>query len=252
MPEEPLVYIIILHWIHLTDTIECLESIANINYKNLKVVLINNDIDDFPKETERQYSNLEIINNRRNLGFAEANNQGIKKAISENADYVLILNNDTIVEKDFLWPLICFCKENPKSVVSPILFKYKSDKIENMGGKISFGLGICKLIKKKRSHPPDYLSGACFMTTKQAFQKIGFFDEDYFAFAEDLDWSFRARSKGYQLKIVHNSTVWHKHSVSTTIGKGWGPVKSYYIARNTILFAKKNLKGLRKWLWIIS
>lgn len=54
MPEEPLVYIIILHWIHLTDTIECLESIAGINYKNLKVVLINNDIDDFPKETERK------------------------------------------------------------------------------------------------------------------------------------------------------------------------------------------------------
>ncbi|MFA5088831.1 MAG: glycosyltransferase family 2 protein [Candidatus Omnitrophota bacterium] len=252
MTESPLVYIIILNWKNIPDTVECLDSLSQISYPRYEIILVNNDTDPFPLAVQGRYPHLMTINNGNNLGFTGGNNVGIEMALDKKADYVLILNNDTIVDPAFLDPLIDFSAKHSKTILSSAIYLYNSDQIENYGGKLLGGLGLGQRIKKQSSTDPDYLSGACLFAKAEYFKDIGLFDKDYFAYFEDADWCLRARRKGYGLKIIYESKIWHKHSASTKIGRGWGPAKSYYMARNSILFGKKNLKGIRKWGWFLG
>lgn len=252
MKRNKLVYFVILHWNNLSDILEFLCSVKKINYSNFKVIIINNDENDIPGFIVEQHANIKVINNKKNIGFAKGCNQGIVKAIEDKADYVLLINGDTIVDKNFLQPLLTYCSKYNKTVVSPEIYLYNSDQIDNFGGKLIFWIGISKLIKSKKSNSPDYLSGSCLLAKTEYFVDVGLFDENYFAYFEDVDWSLRARRKGYKLKIVQDSKIWHKSSTSTRTGKGWGPFKFFLLARNNIYFARKNFEGIKKLFWITA
>lgn len=252
MNRNKLVYFVILHWNNLPDILELLCSVKRINYSNYAVIIINNDEKKIPDFVIKQYANITVIDNKKNMGFARGCNQGIAKAIEDKADYVLLINGDTMVDKNFLQPLLTCCSNDNKTVASPAIYLYNSDKIDNFGGKLIYWLGITKLIKSSESSSPDYLSGSCLLAKTEHFVDVGLFDENYFAYFEDVDWSLRARRKGYKLKIIQDSIVWHKSSTSTKEGKGWGPLKFFLLARNNIYFARKNLEGIKKFFWIIT
>jgi GT2 family glycosyltransferase len=122
----PKVFIIILHWNNLTDTLECLESLQKIDYPNYQVVVIDNGSEKKFKVLIRQPADkIKIIYNQENLGFAGGNNVGIKYALNEGADYVLLLNDDTITAPDFLNKLIEAAESDKKiSLAGPKIYFY--------------------------------------------------------------------------------------------------------------------------------
>lgn len=252
MSTERLIYFIIINWNNLPDTLKCLQTIKENCYKNYKIILINNSPQEEGVESLKTFDKLEVINNKTNVGFAKANNQGIQRAIADKADYVLILNNDTTVDKYFLPPLISACEDNPKTIVSPSIYLYNSVNIDSYGGRLIYWAGIARLIKRPVSKPPDYLSGACLLCKTDYFSDIGLFNDDFFCYYEDMDWALRAQKKGYNLRIVYPSKIWHKSSASTKTKKGWGPIKFYYMARNNLLLADKNFMGYKKFFWILA
>ncbi|MFH1187718.1 MAG: glycosyltransferase family 2 protein [bacterium] len=249
------IYIIILNWNNIDDTIECLNSLRKIENaeNNFKIVIVDNASKN--QEIKKIFSDMKLFANKENRGFAAGNNTAISYCLKQDdCGYIMLLNNDTAVEQNFIDPLLDYLDKNPKSIVSPkILYYSKPDIIQTMGGKF-FIWGVAHVAKNKKTNnfckiiKPDALSGACIIAPKEVFKDAGLFDENYFSYLEDADWSLAARQKKYELAVIPESIIYHKHSQST---KG-SFLKTYLISRNNIYFAKKHFKGFKKYLFILS
>ena len=190
-----------------------------------------------------------LIKNKDNYGFAGGNNIGIKFALSVlNSDYVLLLNNDTVVDKMFLDELVKVAeRKDSVGVVGPIIYFYDTPTvIQHTGGKINMWTGRRKHViqidnnKSMNIIEVDFVSGACLLVKKKVVEKVGLLDEEYFAYVEDVDWCFRIKQRGYTILSTPRSVIWHKVSMSTG-GKDNATVL-YYILRNNLLFIRKNAK----------
>lgn len=259
----PRVFIIILNWNGLQDTLECLSSLKKIDYKNYKIIVVDNGSKDRQADKiKAAFPSIIAIRNKTNKGYSEANNQGITLALKKNADYVLLLNNDTVVIKNFLSKLVYTAEKNKKvGIASPKILYYKSDLIWSMGGNISYTTGISVMIGKKRKSSeytkllkPGFITGCCMLIKKEVVNKIGLLDAGYFAYYEDADYSFQARSAGFDLLVVPESIIRHKKSASVGIrgSDKITPVQSYLWARNGIIFGKKRLTGINKSIFILN
>lgn len=256
MKQNPKVFIVIVNWNGLKDTRECLISLIKLDYENFNVVLVDNaSNNDELSILFKEFPFIIPIRNKINVGFTGGTNIGIKYSLEKKADYVLILNNDTIVQQSFLTKLVFFMEKNEKYVaISPLILYPKNDKIWSAGGKL-YKFGIVRMIDKGKLYinhnsniEPDFLSGCCIMMRGNLIDSIGLFDNDYFAYYEDIDWSFRAKRIGYKIKVLRDSIIYHKKSSSAGIsGKDkLTPLQAYYYSRNGLIFCKKNLKGLNK------
>jgi hypothetical protein len=261
--KKPLVYIIIANWNGLDDTVECLESLKKITYPNYKVVVIDNGSKDKQAESiKRKFPYVHLIKNSKNTGFVVANNQGIEYAQKNKADYYLLLNNDTVVKPNFLTVLVNKAEKDAKiGLLSPKILYYKSNKIWSMGGTVSYPTGISIMIGKGKDSnryqkiiEPDFLTGCAMLIKKEVVNKIGLLDPTYFAYYEDTDYSYRTRSAGYKVQTIPQSVIWHKKSASAGI-KGSNkmtPFQAYFIGRNAVIFAKKNLSFPLKQIYLAS
>jgi len=256
------VSIIILNYNGVKDTIECLESLKKIDYPNYEIIVIDNG--SFKEEAQilEEYTNkniiknIIIIRNKENLGFTGGNNVGIKIALERNSDYILFLNNDTVVERYFLKEMVEVASLNQEVIlVGATIFDYFSHKPTFSGGKIDKKLKI--LIWKntpqenKKYFFSDIISGACFLIkTKDLIKNSLFFDESLFLYGEEIDLCWRVNKLGYKIAIASRAKVYHKEGKS--LGKGLNYLKVYYITRNRILLAKKFLKGYNYFLfWVL-
>lgn len=249
--EYPKVTILILNWNGKEDTIECLESLRHINYPNYDILLVDNgSIDGSVKCFRETYPDLEIIENGENLGFAEGNNVGIRKAMDNGKDYMLLLNNDTVVDCGFLGELVEVAESDSKiGIVGPKIYYYdyngRKDVIWSAGGKINLITGKTSHINGQKIDDEslckptkvDYISGCAFLVKKDVFDKIGLLDPEYFAYFEEADFCVRA-SKIFECVYVPQGKIWHKVSKST--GGNFSPIMAYYLIRNRFLFTKKN------------
>ncbi len=260
---KPLVYIIIVNWNGIKDTIECLESLKTIKYTNYKVVLVDNGSkNNEGGKIKEQFPEIILIKNSTNTGFVVANNQGIKKALVDKADYVLLLNNDTVVSNNFLNVLVELAEKDKKiGVVTPKILYYKSDKIWSMGGYVSKVTGISRMIGKGKLSQyfidyiePEFATGCAFLVKTKILKKVGLLDHIYFAYYEDVDWSFRIRKAGYKIVTNPNSIIYHKKSASAGIAgtSKFSSIQTYYLARNSIIFAKTNLHSVDKIIYLIG
>ena len=245
---EPKVITVILNWNGYADSIECINSILKIKYKNYEILLVDNGSDskEYEKITSLN-SKAKIIRSKINLGFTGGNNLGIKYALEEKADYILLLNNDTTVEPNFLEPLLnLFKKEKNAGIVAPqINYFSEPQKIWSAGGKISRlrGSGFASSDRIESRIKPDnksvsFVSGCCMLIKKEVFEKIGLFDENFFLYVEDADLCYRTTHAGYKIIVNHHSKILHKVSSSTKENLSLLPL--YYVTRNRLYFAKKN------------
>jgi len=233
--------IVILNYNGAKDTIECLESIyKNTNYKRSQVILVDNAskgndirlIEKWKKETGYDFI---FIRNPENLGFAGGVNVGIKKALEEGADYIWLLNNDTVVEKDTLKNLLlAFDQPYNIGMVSSKIYSYFDRSKVQFNGKKSCYIGS----PDKDDDKPAFmdLAPVCsVLISKEVFEKIGFFNEDYFLYFEDNDFCKRLKDAGFQLLYYPFSKVYHKGGAS--IGS-WlkSPISAYYATRNLLYF----------------
>ena len=220
------VNIFVLNWNGKDLTLDCLNSLKKITYPNTHVIVIDNGSTDGSVDAiSNQFYDYEIIELEENLGFSQGNNAGFK-LVKRKADYTIFLNNDTIVDANFVEPLINEMEVNSsiKQSAPKIYYADQRDLIWFAGGKISLWNGYIRHIgiRKKDSilfsklSEIDYATGCCVCMRTEDFESIGMFDESFFMYGEDVDLSVRFRKQGGQIFFVPESIIWHK--VSSSIG----------------------------------
>lgn len=242
------VFIVVLNWNGLDDTRECIRSLQDNTYANYKIVVVDNASADNSREILRkEFPSATIIANETNLGFAGGNNVGISYSLKNGADYILLLNNDTAVEKDFLSELIAKAETERKiGLLEPKICYYSErDTIWFAGGKVSrlkisgthVGLNKKDDGKFDVMKEVDYLTGCCLLIKRSVFENIGKLSEDYFLYYEDTDFCLRAKKAGFKCIYVPKSRIYHKVSRSTKPGS---PSYIYYHTRNGLMLAARN------------
>jgi hypothetical protein len=186
-------------------------------------VIDNGSTDDSVASIKEKYPETDIIEFPTNLGFAGGNNAGFQSTANK-ADYTIILNNDTIVDSNFVEPLIneLEIKSNTKQTAPKIYYADKPETIWFAGGKVNLWTGFIRHIgiRKKDSHDYskkreiDYATGCCVCMRTEDFESIGMFDESFLMYAEDVDLSLRFKKKGGSIVFIPESKVWHKVSAS--------------------------------------
>ena len=255
------IFIIIVNWNGWQDTYECLDSLSEIvlpPLTELNIVVVDNASANHSVERLNEYiqnhstqKNVVLLKNKHNAGFAGGNNFGIKYALEKKADWILMLNNDTIVDKDFLVELITGIKKDRKiAFANPKIF-LGADKNENkiwfIGGKINpinmrgthikYGLKDEMGFLKEEINRSAYATGCCLLFKASLIDDIGFMPEEYFLYYEDAEWSLRARRKGLYCVVVPSAKIWHKGAASSKEGS---PNYIRYHVRNGLLFIFRN------------
>lgn len=252
--EKPLVFIVLLNYNGAEDTIDCLKSLQKINYSAVKIVVVDNaSTDDSVERLNMAQNGYEFIflTSEENNGFSAGNNIGIRYALENGADYVLLLNNDTVVEPDFL-SVAVEASELDESVgltIGKILYYKEPDLIWYGGGEFkqpynySIHLGFREKQNKSEFNQQRYVTyatGCYFLLKRQAIEKVGLMDEDYFLYCEDTDYSIRMTRSGLKMLYCPQSVIYHKVSAST--GKG-SSFSTYYVARNNIILFRRFFSG---------
>lgn len=228
-------WIILVDYNGADDTLECIRSILDTNYSlNIIVVKNSQDIDNSKKlDVMRGY--ITILENNIN-GFSAGNNMGIKYALSRGANYVLLLNNDTVIDKTFLEKMY-EQRTSRKALTGVMNFYDNKNKIALFKGSINRFTGntifLCKNNKKKQT----FISGACMFLSKEIINEVGFLDEDYFMYCEDTDYCIRLLEKNIDLITVPDAKYWHKIGHST---RNDSTFSNYYVTRNRLLNIKKH------------
>ena len=220
------VNLFVLNWNGRDLTLDCLSSLEKITYPNVKIYVIDNgSSDNSVTEIRNQFPDYEIIELPENYGFARGNNAGFE-LVKQKADYTIFLNNDTIVDPNFVEPLINAMESNStvKQSTPKIFYADNLDYIWFGGGKVSLWAGWIRHlgIRQKDSmqfsfnRNVDYATGCCVCMRTVDFESIGMFDESFLMYGEDVDLSLRFRKQGGQILFVPESKIWHK--VSSSIG----------------------------------
>jgi len=245
----PLVSIVAVNYDHPEVTCDFIESLHKITYPNIEVIIVDNKSpNDNPAIIKERFPNVILYESNINWGFAGGNNQGIMRAKGE---YVLLLNNDTIVDPHFLEPLVEKLEKNPQiGAVSPkIRFYYDPDIIQYAGffpinryTVRNAAVGFREKDKGQYNQDSEtaYAHGAAMMVPMRVIKEIGLMSYIFFLYYEEADWSYRIKNAGYKIYYIANSLVYHKESVST--GK-LSQLKTYYLNRNRLVFMRRNIWG---------
>ncbi len=295
--KKPLVVIIVLMKDNWKDTIECLQSLQELDYENCSIVLVDNGSEEksfkkivewcrgkipletefvkfkkenFPvnfivyskEEAERGgeelkeneiknlpfWKKLVIIRISENSGFAGGNNTGIRYALKRGAEFVLLLNNDTVVSPGLVKEMLRTMEADGKNgiVGGKIYFYQKPYLLQEVGGAKYYPFfGIVRPIGRgeidrgqyEEDFEVDYASGCCSLVRRELIEKIGLLDENFFHYWEETDWNLRARKKGWKVICSTKAKVWHK--LSSTSGYK-SPFSDYYFTRNSLILIKKH------------
>lgn len=247
--------------IYKSDTVieDFLKSIGEQSFTNYKLYLVDNSVNEESTKIMESflfnYPNLEYehIKNSGNEGVAKGNNIGIKKAMEDQCDYVILLNNDIVFEnQDLFKQLVVLAKVEPNTILAPKIFYYGTELIWYAGGHHNkwLTLGIHHGMKVKNNpifDDPFYCSYAptCFVVIpRDIFEKIGLMYEDYFAYYDDNDFMYRVIKNGF--KILYTPIVNIEHKVSTSTGGDESLFYIYYANRNKIIFIKRNYLPMRQ------
>ena len=238
---KPAVAVVVLNYNGLEDTLKCLHSLSLVEYPGLRVVLVDNGstIDPFP-DARRLCPDVIEIATGRNLGFAGGNNRGIAAALDMKCEFVLVLNNDTIVAPSIVVDLLAaFRRDDSLGVVGPVI-NYMDEPNAVMTDGVRFNPGpgtefFVRLQVQADHAPPglvdvDIVNGCCMMVRAQALRTMGAFDESFFIVHEESDLCLRFRSAGLRCAVLGKTLVWHKGSSS--FKRTGRSLQRYYDARN--------------------
>lgn len=247
---QPSVHVIIINWNEEGYTIACIESLLKVKYDNLKIILVDNgsEYQNFKKLKKRYNSKIKIIRLENNEGFTGGNNVGIQYSLKQKPKYILLLNNDTEVESDFLTKIIeIIDKDNKIGVIGPkINYLENKNLIWCVGGKFNLYTGNNELLWNKHKDnytnkkiiDVDYVSGCAMLVRAEIFRKIGLLDNNYFIYNEESDFCLRVKRELNLRRVCRlDSKIYHKVSLTNTKLSGFS---EYYLTRNRLYFIKKH------------
>jgi GT2 family glycosyltransferase len=245
---SPLVGIVILNRNQSEYTINCIGSVFNSDYKNYIVYVVDNGSDDgSPEEIKQVHPEINLIRNKTNTGFSAGNNKGIRKALEDGAEYILLLNNDTEIRADMISELTGTLLADGNIGITGAANLYLDDreKIWMTGGYVNRWLAkpYCPDNLKEYAEVKvntagcDYVPGSCLMMRKELIEKAGLLPEEYFVYYEDVDYCLKAGQAGYRVVCNTGAVLWHK--VSASFGKVENPFPLFLRIRNKAILFKK-------------
>ena len=245
-----IIFTVILNYNNYNDTKCCIDSLFDIEssnkYKNKIIVVDNCSSDGSGEQIRANYGDRIIyIASNLNCGYAAGNNIGIKYALEHEADYICVLNNDTVANEDFLLPCINYLEQNENvGFVSPTIMNYDDNLVQSTGGDIVFKKGLVtvknngdKIDGLPETIESDYLGGACLIFRSSLVKKIGMIPENYFLFFEETEWCWKAKIQGLQNICITTASIKHKGSASIDTING---LHAYLMERNRVVFLKRN------------
>lgn len=258
------VSIILVNYNSALHTKECVESLLSLNYENYDIYVVdNNSSDNTLKDALFIYEDnpkIHIIYNDNNVGFSAGNNIAIKKALEFESEYVLLLNNDTVVDKNFLLIMLEETKKKTNIGITTckIMMYYNRSQCWYAGGYLDKN-GSAKIQYEDNDTVTDnytFASGCCMLISNKVIHNLGYMSEKYFLYFEDTDFCKKIINSGYKILYCGNSVIYHKESVST---QKRSKLYSYYFSRNRLIYIRCNFTNKEKpyayiysLLWIIK
>lgn len=229
---------------------DCIDSIKKSNYEEYEIIVVDNASTDNSLNilVEEYKDDITIIKSKENLGFSGGNNLGIEYAIKNGCNYIMLLNNDTIIDANMISLMMCEIDEN--TVITPKIYYYDNPNlIWSTGGKMrwkkgipsQFGLGEVDNGKYDINYYVEIATGCCLVIPTKIIKEIGMLNDDYFLYYEDTDLSIRIIKSGFKIKYVSKAFMYHR--VSASIGGEESADYIYYNTRNRLLFNKRNNKN---------
>lgn len=210
---------IVLNWCNEADTASCLESLAAMQYDALDVLLIDNGSPDGSgARLHARFPSINYLQTGSNLGYAGGNNRGIEHALARNADYILVLNNDTVLDATCVANLVAASERTGAPVVAPLIVYFdEPDRVWYGGGVFSRMRALGRHLREnelvdssERSAPTSFVCGCCFLIRADVARRVGGFDESFFAYVEDVELSLRLLTAGIQMHYEPSARVLHR------------------------------------------
>ncbi|MFC2043512.1 glycosyltransferase family 2 protein [Chloroflexota bacterium] len=256
---QPLVISIILNTNRRADTLACLASLQASKYENREVIVLdNNSTDGSPQAIRSEFPNVRIIPIKENLGYAGNNNVGIRAALELGAEWVFILNEDTILDPDCLELLVQAGERDARTgILGPMVYHHdEPDLIQSAGGMLGAYWQGCHLGQNRRDlgqyHEPhcvDWISGCAIMLRRAVIEQVGMLDERFYYYWEETEWCLRAGKSGWRIVHIPAAKLWHKGVQRDYTPK---PFVTYYSTRNHLLLLAKHHAPLKAWLYNYS
>lgn len=248
-----MIAVVLVNWNSSQNTIECISSLLESSVKDLYIIVVDNaSTVGAVEEVSQLFPDILLIRNKENLGFGRANNIGITNALKRGAEYILLLNNDTIVDKCAIEELRESLQNNPRSgIVTPRIRYYdEPSRLWAAGGQLNLFWGRATMRGNRtidndlfdEMTAVDYAVGAGMMFPSDVLSDVGGFDPRFFHSAEDVDLSLRVREKGRDILYVPTAVIWHK--VSRSSGGADSPHSIFYLFRGLLLLRQKHLSSL--------
>ena len=253
--------LVILHFNKPDLTEACLVSVKQLETKDFKleVIVVNNNPLEKIDFLKKKLPEFIFLKTPENLGYAAGNNFGLKRALKDGVDFVLLLNNDTLLDEKLIKELLKTAQKDPKiGILAPKIyfapgyeFHKKRYQEKDKGKVIWYAGGLIDWQNVVTSHQgvdevdygqydtpsaTDFISGCAMFVKKEVFEKIGLFDERFFLYWEDVDFCQRAKKVGFGVTYIPQAKLWHANAGSSEVG---GELHDYYMTRNRLLFGMK-------------
>ncbi len=251
---QPYVITIILNTNRRDDTLACLDSLLKNSYENHKVIVLDNASTDGSVEAiQTAFPGVEILSLTENKGYAGNNNVGIEAALDQQADWVFVLNEDTILDPGCITKLVEIGENNSEiGILGPMVYHYdEPEVIQSAGGHFSRYLQASHIAQNEpdqgqfsKSRQVNWISGCAILVRREVIEQLGMLDERFFIYFEETEWCLRTSRGGWKIVHVPSAKIWHKG-----VQRNYSPKPSvtYYFTRNRFLMLSKHHAPLLTW-----
>jgi GT2 family glycosyltransferase len=243
--QRPRVAVVVLNWNALEETLACLGSLATSDWPRLTTIAVDNgSSQEIAEAVTETFPDAVVIRNPGNLGFSGGMNVGLRRALELGADYVLLLNNDTLVDSATVRVLVQAAGDHADAgIVCPVVLRRDAPDVVLSAGlrcdlrrgyqgrAIAMGQRVTPALTGVRA--VDAPSGAAMLVSADVVRRVGMLDEELFLYGEDVEWSQRMRRHGLRVYVAADARLWHGLSVSS--GGAFSPVGAYYQTRNSFV-----------------
>lgn len=247
------VFLIAINYNGLSDTLEFIDSVKKINYQNYQIIIVDNASNKEDVSVIDCIEGVTLLRAEENLGFSGGNNLGIMYALEHGADYIVLINNDTLVEPDFLTHAVDYLDQHSDVgiVTGKIMYEENRNHFWFAGGKLNYLRGRAyhygsneeDLGQYDQTQQISFCTGCLMVIPVEALKIVGPMREDYFLYYEDTEYSARFTENKYKMVYLPSVKIYHKVSASTG---GGSVLYHYYNWRNRLYFIEEHVHGWKK------